>query len=351
MPKTFALRLSVCCLALLALGVAASAEEHVINIVGLDFVPDDLTINVGDTVRWINDGNAAHNVVADDGSFNSGPPSPDTWEFTHTFNKGGTWTYHCEPHQAVGMVGSITVVGVFGDSFDGADLQSWDQEEPDRPYCVCYFSADCGAGTFCDYGPGGFSTHDICTWVDVKPNGNPGTGCNEPHIGPWGGEICDGICSPDTAGSSLGSEALELLTQGMLMWAEAILQPSEAGGGPVDPVLAAQIDRLGFDQEFAATILGRQTADLMVLAGGQPFYKHFCHHEQYPEDPDPALYVDLSADPEGAAMMRLLVEAVTSEMGHPGTAGDILARLPATCPDYASRVSVRCAGDNVLKCL
>jgi plastocyanin len=77
-----------------------------------------VTINVGDTVTFRNNG-GNHNVAADDGSFRcangcdgqggNGNPSTATWSFTRTFNEAGVVGYNCETHQAVGMVGTITV--------------------------------------------------------------------------------------------------------------------------------------------------------------------------------------------------------------------------------------------------
>lgn len=75
--------------------------------------PFSLTVNVGDTVNWIRvDGE--HNVVADDGSFNSGEPS-DTWlAFSYTFNEAGLFPYHCSAHGGPGGVGMSGIINVVG---------------------------------------------------------------------------------------------------------------------------------------------------------------------------------------------------------------------------------------------
>ena len=82
---------------------------------GFIFKPSDITINVGDTVRWTW-GSSGH-------SSTSGSPGMPTglWDslvlnqgaaFMHTFNTAGTFPYYCVPHGACcGMVGSVTVVG------------------------------------------------------------------------------------------------------------------------------------------------------------------------------------------------------------------------------------------------
>jgi plastocyanin len=88
-------------------------DTHFVTVQDFTFTPDDLTIAVGDTVQWDNvDG--FHNVVADGGTFTSGPPASDPWTFSHTFNSAGTFAYYCEVHGGpggAGMSGSIIVGG------------------------------------------------------------------------------------------------------------------------------------------------------------------------------------------------------------------------------------------------
>lgn len=75
---------------------------------GQKFSPADATVPVGATVVWLNKG-GLHNAVANEGEFDSGDPSSESWEFEHTFDTAGTFPYHCEPHVSVGMTGTITV--------------------------------------------------------------------------------------------------------------------------------------------------------------------------------------------------------------------------------------------------
>lgn len=84
------------------------------------FSPSDLTIQVGDTVVFENAG-GTHNVAADDGSFRcaqgcdagggDGAPSGAEWRARVTFSSPGSFGYHCEVHQSMGMRGTITVQG------------------------------------------------------------------------------------------------------------------------------------------------------------------------------------------------------------------------------------------------
>jgi len=90
----------------------------------LMFSPANITINAGDTVNFISEGGAAHNVHALDNSFRcangcdndghggNGAPSSQLWSASVTFTNPGTVNYKCDIHAAMGMVGSITVNAV-----------------------------------------------------------------------------------------------------------------------------------------------------------------------------------------------------------------------------------------------
>ncbi|HRQ63499.1 MAG TPA: plastocyanin/azurin family copper-binding protein [Xanthomonadaceae bacterium] len=109
------------------------AAEHFVEVgagCSFSFTPAELTIEEGDTVTWVNVC-GFHNVVADDGSFTSGPPAKGNWEFSHTFPKGsaGVHPYHCSAHSFPGggfMDGAIIVEKapqpdlVFADGFEEA---------------------------------------------------------------------------------------------------------------------------------------------------------------------------------------------------------------------------------------
>lgn len=84
----------------------------------LQFQPANLTIQAGDTVTFVNAG-GSHNVVSDtpglfrcangcDGSGGNGNPAAG-WTVTIPFNTAGTFGYHCQLHQSMGMSGVITV--------------------------------------------------------------------------------------------------------------------------------------------------------------------------------------------------------------------------------------------------
>jgi len=87
---------------------AAWAANVSVNVFSNFFSPSTVTIQVGDTVTWVNDNQGFHNVASDDGSFRSGSPS-NQWTFSHTFNQAGVFGYECEVHE--GMTGTVTVEG------------------------------------------------------------------------------------------------------------------------------------------------------------------------------------------------------------------------------------------------
>lgn len=86
------------------------------------FVPREVVVRAGEAVTWVHkDGRLPHNVVADDGSFNSHPtcarPGGECMKggerFTHAFTQPGTFSYYCRPHGAPGgqgMAGTVRVV-------------------------------------------------------------------------------------------------------------------------------------------------------------------------------------------------------------------------------------------------
>ncbi len=85
---------------------------HDIAVANFSFTPSDLTITVGDTVRWTNNG-GTHSVQADDNSFSNGQPSSAAWVFIHVFDTEGDFRYYCRQHggpNGDGMSGIIHVM-------------------------------------------------------------------------------------------------------------------------------------------------------------------------------------------------------------------------------------------------
>jgi PKD repeat protein len=96
------------------LPIAAHAVTHQVSIGDNFFSPNNLTINVGDTVRWTYSGGRNHDATADDGSWSS--PTSSNIDFSHTFNSVEEVLYHCTVHSSPGrninsnMNGRINVI-------------------------------------------------------------------------------------------------------------------------------------------------------------------------------------------------------------------------------------------------
>ena len=103
-----------CCAAIMPLLSSEAATIQVqVGAGGLKFTPQNVTIQVGDTIEWV--------WARNDHSTTSGTPGrPDgIWDsgvqnvpftFSHTFSAAGTFPYYCSPHgNCCGMIGTITV--------------------------------------------------------------------------------------------------------------------------------------------------------------------------------------------------------------------------------------------------
>ena len=123
---------------LAAFPLAATAATFDVSVVDNRFTPNDITINVGDTVRWTNaSGGNPHDVTADDGRFASTTAS--SWPpFSQTFNSVEQVRYFCSVHGGPGgsgMSGTVNVTEVanqapnaaFGSSCTDLDCNFTDQ--------------------------------------------------------------------------------------------------------------------------------------------------------------------------------------------------------------------------------
>ena len=104
---------TVLCLCALCLLVMKSyATIHVVNVVGFTFSPSSITIQQGDTVRWIKT-TGLHNVAETSAVpvFRSGNPvsTAFTYDFAFAAPLEGTYSYQCDVHFSLGMVGTVTV--------------------------------------------------------------------------------------------------------------------------------------------------------------------------------------------------------------------------------------------------
>ena len=103
---------------------------------GTSFAPEEVTIAPGDTVVWEWTGEGgAHNVVAKDGAFDSGNKKEGSGiTFEHTFQETGEFPYVCEPHEPVGMVGTVVVQEGGASSGGGGGEEQVNPEEMGVPF-------------------------------------------------------------------------------------------------------------------------------------------------------------------------------------------------------------------------
>ena len=94
----------------------------------LEFDPDTVRVEVGETVRWTNSSIIVHTVTADPeeattdesvrlpeaaAPFDSGDLDPKA-TFRHTFEVPGTYRYFCIPHEGTKMYGTVIVESADG---------------------------------------------------------------------------------------------------------------------------------------------------------------------------------------------------------------------------------------------
>jgi plastocyanin len=94
---------------LLGLAAACSADEPAtvnLMIENFKFLPDPITISVGDSITWTNGDPVGHNAQASDDSFRTALFFSDD-SATVTFNTAGTFPYFCGAHPE--MVGTVIV--------------------------------------------------------------------------------------------------------------------------------------------------------------------------------------------------------------------------------------------------
>ena len=98
----------------ICLSFVTNAATFNVEVSNLKFTPNNLEIEVGDTVIWTNI-QGFHDVVADDASFSSGAPA-FSFVFEKTFNTAEEILYHCSVHSSPGrdinsfMNGRINVI-------------------------------------------------------------------------------------------------------------------------------------------------------------------------------------------------------------------------------------------------
>jgi halocyanin-like protein len=90
---------------------------------GLAFSPAAVRVDSGTTVTWEWTGEGgAHNVVHEEGEFESELQEEQGATFEHTFEGEGNFLYYCNPHRSQGMKGAVVVgSGGGGNGSNGGD--------------------------------------------------------------------------------------------------------------------------------------------------------------------------------------------------------------------------------------
>lgn len=92
--------------------------DIIVILQNLLFTPQDITIEIGQTVRWTNvETTEEHNVngqqsliPCNPSGFYNGLAAFGPWDYDVTFNLPGVYNYQCDPHVSHGMIGSVTVL-------------------------------------------------------------------------------------------------------------------------------------------------------------------------------------------------------------------------------------------------
>lgn len=138
---------------LFALGTAAPAAADASVSMGDNFYdPSSVTVGVGETVTWTNNGQQPHTVTANDGSFDSSPNCPSQINqcmqagdsYSQTFNSVGSFDYFCKVH-GQSMSGTVVVEAAGTTPAPGGDGGDGEGE-------------DGGEGALPSTGPGPFVT-------------------------------------------------------------------------------------------------------------------------------------------------------------------------------------------------
>jgi len=108
--SSVALMLALALLAMVAVQRSDAAVTRNVSIVDNSFTPPNMTVNLGDTVVWTNNGSNPHTTTGKSplGLWHSGTLSSGQ-SFTRVFDVAGSYAYVCNFHSGFGMVGRVSV--------------------------------------------------------------------------------------------------------------------------------------------------------------------------------------------------------------------------------------------------
>lgn len=212
------------------------------------------------------------------------------------------------------------------------------------PPCNCYFSSNCAdANAFCDYGPAGPYTRDICAFREPKPDGL-GPGCDQGIPGGGYGQ-CDGRCATPNSGSACWVVAPDLVAEAVRLWGRAILEPLSSGGGLIEPELVEEAARL-VAVAPCAELLGRSVGGNVIETMVGDVYEH----PDVGHDFQDHSLIGLVREDCILEALQLGVEALALELENPGPGMKLLDSLPERCPEILETAR-RCPDLDPLECI
>jgi plastocyanin len=85
-----------------------TSSSFTVEMKGIQFVPQGISVRVGTTVTWVNHDQVAHNVRQIESEFLSPDSIAPGQTFAYTFTRAGTFRYQCTFHHPL-MNGTVIV--------------------------------------------------------------------------------------------------------------------------------------------------------------------------------------------------------------------------------------------------
>ncbi len=125
---------------------SAQNDDVVITVdsTNLQFSPSEVTITEGQAVRFFWSGELLeHNAVSTEGIFDSGSPSRNVdFRFVFDYGTNGTYDFVCEPHELVGMIGTITVEQGEGPGLESEEPENSSAETKSEKFQLTFFGLE-----------------------------------------------------------------------------------------------------------------------------------------------------------------------------------------------------------------
>lgn len=125
---------------------SAQNDDVVITVdsTNLQFSPSEVTITEGQAVRFFWSGELLeHNAVSTEGIFDSGSPSRNVdFRFVFDYGTNGTYDFVCEPHELVGMIGTVTVEPVEGPGLESEEPENSSGETKSEKFQLTFFGLE-----------------------------------------------------------------------------------------------------------------------------------------------------------------------------------------------------------------